>query len=406
MFADTYRRFRAMRPSVRSLVFIYWIYDFTIGMAGIFVQLFLYQRFSSLELNIIATIVFYTGIMFGFCLPGVLATFWRANIKYGFPISFACLALALLYLAQAQDVSHACLAMFFWGFGQGIFWLTVNTFELLETKPGERDYYSSVLSAGAQILGLAGPACATLLIWLSGSLLNLGTYTLLFVATPAVYLIGLPFFSGLRGYVPPRIRVMDLAHYFKDRASRGAHLYVFGKGVQDMVGVIVPQLAMFAILGTALKVGIFDTFFAVFSAVCVLALARIRTNSNRLLIYGLTLSGLALATTLLGFLFTLSALIAYTATRSLLGPLANVSSHVLDLAVMETGKSDTDFYATMLIRDFFLWIWRSVGGLLLLLTLYFAGPGQEALSGGLYLSALIFVVTFIGAYLFLRHKRA
>ena len=406
MFAASYRQFMALRPSVRALVFVYWIYDFTLGMAGVFVQLFLYEQFASLELNIIATIIFYTGIMAGFCIPGVLATYLRLNIKYGFATSFVCMAAALLYLVQIRDIPHAYIAMFLWGLGQGIFWLTFNTFELSETVREERDYYSSLLAAGGQILSLAGPACATLLTWLSGSVLHLGTFTLLFLVTPAVYLFGLFFFSRLRDYRPPRIRFVDLTHYFTDRNSRGAHLYVFGKGVQDTVGVLIPQLVTFTILGSALRVGIFDTLFALFSAVCVLALARFRTENNRLLIYGVALGSIALATVFLGYLFTLVALVIFTAARSFFGPFANTSSHVLDLAVMETGRSDTDFYATMIVRDAFLWLWRSIGGLLLLFVLYISQTPHQALTGGLYLSAVIFALTFFGAYLFMRRGRA
>ena len=255
MVTTTFRQFREMRPSVRSLVFLYWIYDFTVSMVGIFVQLFLYQRFSSLELNVIATILFYTGIMVGFCIPGVLAALWRLNIKQGFVWSFLCMGLSLVYLLQVTDTLHAYFAMFLWGLGQGVFWLTVNTFELSETIKEERDYYSSMLAAGAQVLGLAGPACATAFIWLSGSVLHLGTFTLLFTVAPAFYLLGFFCFSHIREYRPPHIRWSDIAYYFTDRKNQAAQLYTLGSGFQDTLGIIVPQLVIFLILGTALKVG-------------------------------------------------------------------------------------------------------------------------------------------------------
>ena len=405
MFSSTFIQFKAMRPSLRSLVFLFWIYAFTQGMVSIFTQIFLYQKFTSLELNIIANIVFYTGIMVGFCIPGILATLWQINIKQGFAWSFFFLGLSILYLLQITDTWHAYLAMFFWGFGQGIFWLTVNTFELSETRDEERDFYASALNAGTQILGLAGPACATILIWLSGTVLQLSTYTLLFTVTPAIYLFGFFCFSSIRDYRPPHIRWLDIIHYLTDRRNQTAQLYTFGTGFQQILGVTIPPLVIFSILGTAFKVGLYDTFFAIFSAICILVIARYRTPENRILIYGVTTLGIVLATVWLGYAFTFLALILYTATKGILSPSLNVSSHVIDLGAMEIGRTDTDFYATMILRDFFLWMWRGLGGLIFLALLGFIGAGYTGLSIGLYLLAAALVVTFAGAYLFMQMKR-
>ena len=72
---------------------------------------------------------------------------------------------------------------------------------------------------------------------------------------------------------------------------------------------------------------------------------------------------------------------------------------------MEIGRTDTDFYATMILRDFFLWMWRGLGGLIFLALLGFIGAGYTGLSIGLYLLAAALVVTFAGAYLFMQMKR-
>ena len=135
-------------------------------------------------------------------------------------------------------------------------------------------------------------------------------------------------------------------------------------------------------------------------------MANYRTENNRIVIYGLTLLGVALATLWLGYALTFTALIIYTMAKGVLSPLMNVSSHVIDLDVMEIGKGDTDFYATMVIRDFFLWIWRSLAGLVLLIVIVLIGGERQALSGGLYMSTLALLITFAGAYLFVRARRA
>src|SRR3989338_8329860 len=129
-----WRDFASQRQPVRSLIFLIWIYAFTNSLVSVFSQLYLYQKFTSLPLNIIATMAQFTGIMIGFCVPGYLASIFRINIKHGFLISFAAIGVALTYLLHITDVTTAYLAMFLWGVGQGIYWLTVNTFELSETE--------------------------------------------------------------------------------------------------------------------------------------------------------------------------------------------------------------------------------------------------------------------------------
>ena len=402
MFVASWQSFTGQRPPVRSLIFLIWIYSFTSSLIGVFTQIYLYQKFTNLSLNIIAQLMLYTGIMIGFCVPGYLASIFHLNIKRGFLISFVILAASLLYLPHISDVPTAYLAMFFLGTGQGMYWLTVNTFELSETKDGERDLYASFLNAGNQILGLLGPACAVLLIWLSESIFHFGTFALLFTVAPVTYLLGFFCFAGIRDYHPSSIEWADVKYFFTDRKNQFAQFYSLGTGFQQTLAVTIPPLVLLVILGTALRVGIYDTLFAVFSSVCIIFISRYRTPTNRLLIYGLTTAGVALITIWYGYAFSLAALILYTLIEGVLSPLMNVSSHVIDLYAMEIGRKETDFYPTMLLRDFFLWIWRVVGGLIFLFVIGYTGTGRDALSMGLYLIAAFYILMYLGAYLLVK----
>lgn len=404
MLGKTLERFVTMRPPVRSLVFLYWIYSFAGSMVGVFTQIFLYQKFTSISLNVTATVVFYTGIMVGFCILGFLAAVWHLNIKRGFMWSFLTMGIAILYLLQTTTIAHAYIAMFLWGLGQGVFWLTVNTFELSETKDNERDFYSSVLNAGDQILSLIGPATATLLIWLSGTAFHLGTYTLLFTIAPAVFLLGFFCFSTIRDYRPKQIQRADVAHFFTDRKNQAAQVYTMGTGFRQTLGIIVPPLVILFILGTTLRVGIYNTFFAIFTAISILIIAQYRTASNRLKIYGITTIGLVLVTIYFGYAFSFVALVIYTIVEGILSPIQNVSSHVIDLGAMEIGRKESDFYATMILRDFFLWVWRSLGGIILLAIISFLDTEKIILTMGLYLLAVGLLITYLGAFFLTKSK--
>ena len=392
-------KLRAVRPPVRSLIFLSWIYAFAGSLVNIFIQLFLYEQFESFSVNVIATLFFYTGIMVAFCGFGYLASVRRLNIKHGFLASFVVLGGALAYLLHITGTEAAYTAMFFWGAGTGLFWLTVNTFELFETRDDERDFYSSLVNAGSQLFHFAGPLCATFLIWLAVSL-DVGTFSLLFIIAPAIYLLGFFCFANIREYRPPSIVYADFTHFFKNSRSRVAQWYTLGTGFQQILGVAIMPLAGLFVLGTVLRVSTYETLAGLFSVLCVLALARYRTPSNRLLFYGIGVTSIAGATVWLGYELTFTALIAYTIVVGVLSPVKNVSTHVIDLEVMETGRKETDFYATMLMRDFFLWIWRVLGGLTFLALMSFFSTQEEFLTAGLYFLAASLMFTFASAYVF------
>lgn len=406
MFGKTLARVKTLRPSVRSLLYLYWINAFTTGLTGVFIQIFLYEKFTNLSLNVLATLFLFTGIMLGFTIPGYMTALLRLNSKGGFFWSFIITGISIVALLYITTVTSAMLTMLLWGFGQGIFWLTVNTFELTETKDAERDFYSSVLNSGNQILLLLGPACATMLIWLSGVVLHIGSFTLLFTFTPAVYLLGFFCFSTIRDYRPSPIEWADVSHFFIDRRNQYSQLYTGGMGFQQTLGITVPPLVTLFILGTPLRVGLYSTVFAIFSAVCILAVAHYRTQSNRLRIYGLTTLGLTIAISVLSYLFSFTGLIIYTLLEGIFTPLNNVSSHVVDLASMEIGRKNRDFYATMILRDLSLWFWRMLSGIVFLLALQFLPNERAYLSFGLYLLAAGLACTYCGAYFLVKKMNA
>lgn len=399
VFAGTMDRFRELRAPVRSLVFLFWIYVFTGALTSIFTQVLLYERYSSVALNVTAMVIFFTGLMVGFCVYGYVASLFHLNIKQGFVWSFFVMGAAVVYIWASHTSVMAYIAMFVSGIGQGLFWLTIHTFELTETRDHERDFYSSLLSMGGQILGLAGPACATLLIWLSGTVLHWGNFTLLFLAAPLVYLLGFFCFSAIRDYRPERIEGTDLVHFLTDRKNLAAQPYLAAVGFEHIIGSIVMPLAILSIVGSAVSVGLYNTMFAVFSTLCLLLLAQYRKPANRLQILGIASVVLAASTVWIGYEFTLVALVVYAIIAGIFSPMFQVSVHVIDLQTMESiGRPEKDFYATMIFRDLVFWFTRTIGGLAFLIMIaYFMPNEKETLRIGLYLVALGLLAIYGGA---------
>ncbi len=398
-------QFWSMRSRLRSLVFLFWVYSFVSRSVGAFSAIYIYKLFDSVQLNIVAAMANFTGIMIGFCVYGWIAAQARLNAKYGFPLSFAFTALGVILLPFASDVPQACGAVAVRGIGSGLFWLTIHTYELMESRDHERDIYSTFLSAGDQILTFAAPAFATFLIWFSHRL-GLGDFTLLFLATPPIFLLGLPSLGALKDYRPEPIARHDLVHFVTDRRNRAVQVYLMGGAAAHILQNSLIPLASISVLGTALKVGGFNTVFALGGALALLAVGSRRRPENRLSILGLSTIVLIALNLMLGYSLTLATLIVYTAGVSVLAPISRVSQHVIDLKTMDgMAHAASDFYPAMILRDVALWVWRMVAAALLLVFAGSPGTGGEALSLGMYMIAGAMAVTYAGAWILIARKR-
>ncbi len=394
-----------MRTQLRSLIFLFWVYSFVSRAVSAFSQIYIYQMFDSIQLNIIASMATFTGIMIGFSIYGAIAAQYRLNAKYGFLLSFIFTALGLILLPLARDVPEACGAVTVRGIGAGFFWLTVHTYELMESRDHERDIYSTFLSAGDQIITLASPAFATLLIWLSHDL-GLGDYTLLFLATPPIFLLGLPSLGALKDYRPEPIGGHDLVHFVADRRNQAAEIYLLGGAASHILSSTLIPLAAITVLGSALNVGGFNTVFAIAGALALLAVGSRRRPENRLLILGLSSIVLIALNLMLGYSLTIVTLVVYTIGTSIMQPISRVSQHVIDLKTMDgMAHSASDFYPAMILRDVALWVWRMAAAGLLLAFAGGVGTGREAISLGMYLIAGAIVVTYAGAWILIAWKR-
>jgi MFS family permease len=392
---------RAMRPAMRSLVFLYWIYSFVGSAIGVFLQVYLYELFSSVRLNIIAALISFTGIMIGFCVYGYIASLFRFNARHGFLLSFASMTVGILSMAAAHTFLQASMAMLLVGIGGGFFWLTIHTYELVETRDEERDVYSTMLSVGDQVFSLAGPAFATLLI-LGAHLLHWGDFSLLFISVPFTYLLGFFFFGSLSNYHPQPIRWHDVVHFVTEKRNRAAQFYLFGGSANNIMKQTLMPLVSLVILGTALNVGVFNTFFAVASAACLLVVGGYRHKGNRLFILAVTTLMLAALSVLLGTYLTFVMLMVFSFGVAVLQPLMRVSQHVIDLQTMDSiGCKESDFYPTMVLRDFSLWFWRMVVGGIFLVVIAAMQNDLHEVSIGMYFVAGTYIATYLGARLLL-----
>jgi MFS family permease len=391
------KQLRAMRPSMRALVFLYWLYQFASSTTAIFTQVYLYQLFQSVTVNIISIIMLVTGVMLGFSVWGFIAAHYRLNIRHGFAASFATTSIAMLMLPWVHTTHAALLAILLGGIGVGLFWLAIHTYELSETHDHERDVYSSYLSVGDQVMTLAGPAFATVLIWIAHQF-NIHELTLLFMSMPLMYLTALPVFRLLRDYRPKPVRWHDIKHFVTDRRNQLAQVYLAGSSTIFVLNKATVPLVAILILGTALNVGLFATVTSLFSILAILIVGAYRHPKNRVFLYGVATAIIVAITILMGIFFTFPMFVAYTLIMAIAFPLLRVSQHTIDLKTMDSiGHKESDFYPTMLLRDFSFWIWRTLFALIVLAATWGAGTSAHAVAIMLYCMAGTYIVSYLGA---------
>ena len=392
--------FSALPARVKSMLYLHWIYSFVGILTGTFVQIYLYQRFESVTFNIIAQIIWFIGCALGFSLIGAIVSWCRWNIKWGYLWAFIFSALSFPILFGEVSTYSALIFMFINGIGLGLYWLTLHTFELTETRNHERDYYSSVLSAGDQIVSLCAPAFATLLFYLSEVVLHWDTFTLLFLVAPLIYISGIPFFRTIPAYRPRPIDWHDLRHFLSDRRNRHAQVYLFASSAHfGLISVALP-IATFIMLGDAKEVGVYSTIFAVLSVFALLILSRYRHAGSRMQFLFWTSIASAFTTLVMVVRFDFAGFIVFSLLSVILNPLSRVSAHVIDLDTMETlAPKGKDFFPTMIFRDVAFGIWRVLALIAFLWLTRMVGEGETAVRVSFVAIAISSALLWVGARL-------
>lgn len=343
------------------------------ALTSTFVQIFLYRQFDSLSFNILTLMLYFIGCALGFSLVGALIAYLRGNMKWGYLSAFFVLCASFPLLFGEVSRGDALLFMFANGFGLGLYWVTLHTFELTETKNQERDYYSSVLSAGDQLIDFVAPALAALLFYISVDVFNWNAFTLLFMVSPLLYLAGLPLFRHVRDYRPYPIERADVNHFFKDRKNRFAQVYLFAGSANFAFARMVLPVVAIIFLVSETTVGVWNAGFALISIITLVWLSKHRHVGNRLRFLFLTSLASVIVTLFFVIRLDIVAFIIFSLFSVVIKPLQRVSAHVIDLETMETlGREGRDFFPTMILRDAVFGVWRvcSLFLLWLLLTVF------------------------------------
>ena len=375
MIAKTFQRFLDLPDVTRSMIGLYWVYEFSQIITWIFLNTFIFLQSESLGFLALYNAFYFTGCLVGFCVFGYFIAQLQISMRLNYLRSFVFYILSFLILLIFPHEPLVLLAFgFFNGLGLGMFWVGVHSYEMLHTDESNRDFYSSMVSTASQVLVIASPFIATITFILSNKYFDGATFTLLLWILPFVYLLSLPFIFKLPDFVPEKISVDEVKRLFLSPSISKARQYWMGTSFDLAIRTIILPVFAITALGNVVNIGILETCVGILSLVAVIVLSHVRNEGNRIqiLFYSvLVMSGAY------SFLFFADAAWYFYVLFSILyvfiKPIFSVSEHVIALQSVELvrGEDESCFYPGLLYRDFVLWIGRSIAIGVVMFTAWF-----------------------------------
>jgi len=102
----------------------------------------------------------------------------------------------------------------------------VHTQELKNIENKNRDFYSSSISAGRNIISIFSPLLIAFVFYIS-EIFHFDGYLILFLFLPFVYLFSFVFISDIDSYIPSKIRKVDFKNFFNLKKYKYGHFYFF-----------------------------------------------------------------------------------------------------------------------------------------------------------------------------------
>ncbi len=398
--------FNKLPLSNRSMVYLKWIYAVWNIIGGLFINIYVFQINGSIQESLIFNIIYFCSTAIWFSGVGYLMSVLGKNVKnmyYWCYLLFA-VSFMLLFIFNGSIIATYIFSIIY-AFWNGMFWCALHTQELKNITDERRDFYSSSISAGKDIISIFVPFFVAVAFWLWSKFWFDG-YLLLFWMLPFCYLVSLLFINNIEDYIPQKITAPDLSNFFNLKKHKFGHLYFFFDGMSHAL-INLLALVNIILLKTEFNIWIFQSVLALMSALLIVHIWFKRNASNRLkyfIIMGVLYSFIAL---FLGFYFTVIWFVIFSIAMIFIKPLYEVSLHVYNLKLMDSVKQwKSDFYPAMILREIFLWIWRiTVLVSLLLMYIYFNISAETFLRIMLVLLAVNFYFIIFSLYCWEKYER-
>lgn len=365
MLKLTLEKFKSLSKETKSMVALYWVYDFAQVLINTFLGIFIFLQTDSIVQLAIYNIFYFFGIALGFSIWGAVLAYFKMSMRLNYLrafVTFIISFLILIFFPHTNFFLH--LFGLINGMGLGMFWVGVHSYEMIFTDDSNRDFYSSMTSAGSQAIAIISPLIATITFFIAEQILHVETFKIFFAVIPCIYLLAVPFIFSLPDYYPEKIPLKEWKRLFCDKKIKKARRYYFTQGIGW--GVYAPTIAIVAIssMETVIKVGLLQTIVGLTSILTIIFLSHKRHEGNRvnIMLYAVIAESFCFllllfweVSPIIYIIFSLAVVIIY--------PIYRVSEHVIDLKSVEMikEKEHTSFYGGMLYRDLVLTFSRMFG---------------------------------------------
>jgi len=369
VFSRTLVRWRQLSTTTRTMVYLFWAYEFASMITAMFMGIFIYLQTGSVAAIVATELTVMVAIALGFVVWGAVLAQLQWSVRWSYWLGLVAFALSFVWLAQAHaELWQLLVFMALYGFGIGAFWLAVHSFEMIFTDDSNRDFYSSMLSLGERAISLLAPAAALGLFYASVHWLGWGQFELLFLLLPLPYLLGVLLVWRLPDFVPRQLNWQYLRDLVLMPRFKELRQFSFAAGAYQPFDSVIFPVVMIFVLKTVVNIGLFEIVMGLLSMLLVTLSAHHRTPHNRIAFLQWTTAATCFALLLLlGFEWSPWLFAGYTLLSSLVDPLFSVSGHTTDLFAIEKMRNDADsFYEGLLFRDLLLFFARVVVLLLLL----------------------------------------
>ncbi|MHB9145685.1 MAG: MFS transporter [Symbiobacteriia bacterium] len=362
----------------RRLLAVQTLFQLAVSLAGVFVNIFLWQT-SALRAVTIYNIYFFVTIPVFFAVAGVLVKAQRRS--WGFTLGAVLYSAfySLLLAWGAAAAHHLAFLGILAGMAAGFSWINLHTlaFDLIPRE--QRDYYYGLNGSLNTVATLLGPLVAGYIIYRLG---NPAGYRVVFGFAVVVFLTEAVLSLGLASAGGGQR--LDWKVVFSRRVVPGwprtlaAHLVV---GSRDGVLMVLTPILIYSIGGNALAFGRLNSLFALLMSVAYFLAGRLIRLDNRRPFFVLGAWGSFLAPVALSLLAGVPGVVVFNVLNSIFPVFWNVpySSQYFDIVQMAPHSADrrVEF---ILVREICLNLGRvTSAGAFLLAGSSLSGPGLRLL---------------------------
>ncbi|MFA5917248.1 MAG: MFS transporter [Candidatus Gracilibacteria bacterium] len=384
-----------------------WIYSVGALIAFTFINIYVFKIHNSFKDIIFYNMVFFTSIFIGFSILGLIMSIFSKNIKNMYYVAYFLFILSFICLFIFNgNLIGAYVFGSLYGLGNGSFRNAVHTQELKNIMNKNRDFYSSSISVGTNILSILTPLIIAFIFYICNKI-NFDGYTIIFLILPLLYSVSFLFINDIDSYIPNKITKVDFKNFFNFKKYKYGHLYFLIGGLIYSLEIILLPIISIILLKNEINIGLFQGILTIISTYLIIHLSHKRKEETRLKYFFIICVLQFVNFIFIGTFFNLISFIIFSLVSLFLNPIYRVSEHVYDLTLMDSIKTkNNDFYPAMLMREFVLWI-GSMSGLttLLILINFTKFDTEKFLKIGLIYNGFSFIFLMFCIYLWEKYEK-